>query len=159
MGVISLQIQVRRADYGDAPIIADLVRRLAAEFGEDTPVTEEDVHAYLGAAGNGVLLACVEADHVGMLSFNLRLNLFHAGPVCSIDELFVAPAARGRGVGKALVQRVLALAAGAGCREVSVSTLDDNEAAVGFYDKLGFSDRAVLLEQHLQLRRDTDHDS
>jgi len=149
MGVISLQIQMRLANCGDAHIIADLVRRLAAELGEDTPVTEEDVRAYLGAAGNGILLAFVGADPVGILSYNLRLNLFHAGRVCSIDELFVVPPARRKGVAGALIQRVLALVAGARCREVSVSTIEDNAAAVKFYDKLGFSDRAVLLEQHL----------
>jgi N-acetylglutamate synthase-like GNAT family acetyltransferase len=55
--------------------------------------------------------------------------------VCEIEDLFVAPEAMGRRVGRALIEDLVAGAAAAGDREIAVTA---NPDAVGFYERLGF---------------------
>lgn len=144
-----MEFQVRQAAPSDAGAIVDLVRELAADMAEQSELIEDEAARFLAVPVCGVLLAESTGGVAGMLSYCIRPNLYHAGPVCSIDELIVHAAARRSGVGRALVTRLLALASEAGCRELSVSTMPDNAGAVRFYGALGFGDEALLLERHL----------
>jgi hypothetical protein len=73
--------------------------------------------------------------------------LYHAAPVCLIEELAVDEAMRGRGVGRALVTELLARLATTEC-EVSVAVMPDNTRALQFYKAQGLTEEAVFLEKH-----------
>ncbi|GJD48646.1 hypothetical protein OPKNFCMD_1369 [Methylobacterium crusticola] len=57
---------------------------------------------------------------------------------CEVKRLFIVPAARGRGLGRALVERVVEAAGAKGYREVRLDTLPTMGAAVGLYEEAGF---------------------
>lgn len=141
--------RIRTADQKDAAAITSLIQQLAAHDRESTPLTADYAARWLANAGCGILLAEVTSEAVGLLSYSIRPNLYHAAPCCTIEELVVQDTFRGRGLGSALLQALFELAQTAGCAEVSVSTLPDNAGAIRFYRAHGLTDEAVLLEKHL----------
>jgi ribosomal protein S18 acetylase RimI-like enzyme len=143
-----MSFQVREARAGDEASIVSLIQELAAAGGETSPVSEEYVTAYLSSPGVQVLLAEEKERVVGLLSFSVRLDLYHGAPSGMIEELVVRAGDRGRGVGSALVSDVLRRLEALGCAEVSVTTMPDNEAAQRFYRSHGLVDEAVFLEKH-----------
>jgi ribosomal protein S18 acetylase RimI-like enzyme len=124
-----MDIHVREAGPGDEAAVAALIQELAAESGETSPVTEDYAGEYLATPGSHVLLARGAARIVGLLSYSVRPNLYHAGPAACIEELVVTGPERGRGVGSALLRHLLAHLEATGCVEVSVTALPDNEGA------------------------------
>ncbi|MGE5580153.1 MAG: N-acetyltransferase family protein [Bacillota bacterium] len=154
-----MSIVVRPATVDDVPKIAALVRELAAGIGESSPVTAAYVAAYLQFPSNGILVAedappCPGTNTdggpqlVGLISFSVRPSLFHAADSALIEELVVAAGHRGRGIGGALVESLLAKLEKDGCAEVSVTVMPDNEGALRFYRAHGLVDEAVYLEKH-----------
>jgi len=145
-----MSVTIRSARPEDAAAIADLIRELAEGEGEETPVTEAYAIDYLTVPGNGVLLAEQDGEILGLISYSIRPNLYHAADSCLIEELIVRREARGTGVGRALVDDLTRRAIALGCGEISVSTLPDNAAAIQFYRRRGFADEALFLEKHLR---------
>jgi len=142
-----MNLPVREATAADARAIVELIRELAQSAGESSPITEQYAQEYLACPGSYVLLAAENDCVVGLLSYSIRPNLFHASNSCLIEELIVRDSHRGRGVGSALMAEVLDRAA-LTCAEVSVSTLPDNTEAQRFYQSHGLTDKAVFLERH-----------
>jgi ribosomal protein S18 acetylase RimI-like enzyme len=142
--------EIRFASSADAPGIVRLIRELASSSGDTSPITEEDVHTYLQDPACRVLLACSGSTVIGMVSYTIHHNLFHGGKVCFIEELIVNWGHRNKGIGSALMERVLTEAREAGCVEISLSTDKDNHAAQRFYRRQGFDYEAVYMEQHFR---------
>ena len=141
-------ITIRDAGPQDAPAIVTLVQELAESQGEPNAGSEAYVKEYLAFTGSHVLLAEEGGRPIGLLSYAVRPNLWHAGSVATIEELVVERDQRGRGVGSALMSELLDRLVAAGCIEVSVSTMLDNEGAKRFYRSHGFVDEFVYLERH-----------
>lgn len=144
-----------QATVADADTIVHIVRELAASDGGTARVDAAYVRTYLGFPGRMVLLARASAtpsvtadDCVGLLACSFDPNLWHAADGCLIEDLYVVPAWRGKGVGTALVARAIAEAERRGCAEVSVSTGRDNRAALSLYRGMGLVEEYVLLEKH-----------
>jgi len=136
------------AAAADADAVAELVHELAREAGETSRVDAAYVRRWLAFPGRVVLVAAVAAERVGFLAYSLNPNLWHAADCCLIEDLYVKPAWRGRGIGGALVARVVAEGSRAGWAEVSVSTGRDNRAALALYRRQGLDEEWVLLEKH-----------
>ena len=66
-----------------------------------------------------------------------NFSTFLGRPGLYLEDLFVRPAARGHGVGRALLARLAAIAVERGCGRFEWSVLDWNAPAIGFYRKLG----------------------
>lgn len=145
----TVSIAIREARPGDEAAIVELIAELAESAGESSPVTQEYVTRYLRSPGNHVLLAEEQGQVVGLLSYSVRPNLYHAADSGLIEELVVRDPYRGRGVGSALLTALLARLTALGCAEVSVTTMPDNERAQQFYRSHGMVDEAVFLEKHL----------
>ena len=144
-----MSLRIRDGVAGDEPAIVALIRELGAASDYESPVREEDAARYLASPGCGVLLAEEEGEAVGLLSYSIGFDLFHAANCCLIDELVVAEGHRGQGIGGALLDEVIRRAKAAGCVEVSVSTMPDNQAAQALYRSHGLVEEAVFLEMHL----------
>lgn len=83
------------------------------------------------------LIARVEGQAVGFALFFPTYSTFLARRGLWLEDLFVLPAARGRGVGKALLRAVAAIAAARDCGRFEWSVLDWNTPAIRFYESLG----------------------
>ncbi len=142
-------MHVRQAGPGDEAAVAALIQELGRSVDFPSLVTEDLARQYLEFPGCYALLAEEGGRAVGLLVYSIQPDLFHAANGCMIRELVVEEHARDRGIGSALMAEVLRRAEAAGCVEVSVSALADNEGALRFYRSFGLTDEAVFLEKHL----------
>ncbi|MEO7245131.1 MAG: GNAT family N-acetyltransferase [Rubrivivax sp.] len=80
---------------------------------------------------------------VGFALFFTNFSTFLGRPGLYLEDLYVQPAERGRGTGRALLTHLGALAVERGCGRFEWSVLDWNEPAIGFYERMG----ATLLPE------------
>ena len=83
------------------------------------------------------LIAEVDARAVGFALFFTTFSTFLCKPGLYLEDLFVEPAQRGAGIGKALLRRLAALALERGCGRFEWRVLDWNEPSIRFYESLG----------------------
>jgi ribosomal protein S18 acetylase RimI-like enzyme len=134
--------RVRAAEPADAYAVAQLLHDFNEEFGEPTPGPAwlaQRVRQLLAEAEITVLMAGDGPDGLAVLRF--RPAIFSAALECYLAELYVAPARRGRGVGRALMQAAIAHARGQGAAYMELGTAETDAAARGLYESLGFSNR------------------
>lgn len=149
-----MDIAVREADRSDRRAIMELIGHLAQDWGVSAGLTDAYVGVYLDSPGCRILLAedgeTQGAAPLGLLCLSLRPNLFHGAPSGLIEELVVTPAARGRGIGKALMRAALDVCQAGGCAEVGVATGFENERAQRLYRDFGLVEESLLLERHFE---------
>ncbi len=102
-----MNIVIREARPTDAAAIVRLIHELAQTAGENSPIAEAYVEKYFASPLGTILLAEKQHEVIGLLSYSLRPDLYHAGNTCLIEELVVREAARGHGVGGALLTDLL----------------------------------------------------
>jgi len=144
------KIDIRDARSADAPSVVSLVREMAEEDGETSPITETSVQAHLRDSGSGIVLAESDGRIIGLLSFSLRPSVYHAAPACLVEMLFVRRDSRRRGAGGSLMERMLSKAGASGCAEISVSVMPGNDGAVRFYRRHGLTEEVMSLEKHFK---------
>ena len=141
------------AETRDLPQIEILLRDLI-----DTVENTEDINIdnalgncrqMIGDPNSHILLAKLDNDVVGFVNLTTRTTILHNAPSGLIDELVVAKASRGRGIGKVLIEAATKKCRDLGCCEVEVSTETTNEKARAFYKSCGFDEESVLLEYDL----------
>ena len=118
-----------------------LIRELA-EFEQLThllQVTPEHLseHLFGKRPAAECLLVDVDDQTVAFALFFHNFSTFLGQPGLYLEDLYVQPTHRGRGIGRALLVRLAALATERGCGRFEWSVLDWNERAIGFYEKLG----------------------
>lgn len=132
---------LRRAVRADVPEILRLIRALAEyeKLASDVVATEAALAETLFGATPAaeVLLAEEDGRAVGFALFFQNYSTFLAKPGIYLEDLFVEPAYRGRGLGKTLLSAVARLAVERGCGRFEWAVLDWNEPAIGFYRSLG----------------------
>lgn len=134
-------ISVRRASEADVPAIFEMIRGLAEyeKLSHAVTATEELLRVTLFGERPAaeVLLAYLDCELAGFALFFPNYSTFLARPGIYLEDLFVKPHARGRGLGLALLREIARLAVERGCGRVEWSVLDWNEPSIGFYKKLG----------------------
>ena len=136
-----MTLTIRPATAADLPLIAQLIRdladyeRLASEVRFDPAVLGEKLFGARPYAE--VLIGEVDGEAQGFALFFHNFSTFEGRPGIYLEDLFVRPAARGSGLGKALLAKLAALTLARDCARLEWSVLDWNEPAIGFYRKLG----------------------
>ena len=136
-----MTLTIRPASAADLPLIAELIRdladyeRLASEVRFDEAVLGEKLFGVRPYAE--VLIGELDAEPQGFALFFHNFSTFEGKPGIYLEDLFVRPAARGSGLGKALLAKLAALALARDCARLEWSVLDWNEPAIGFYKLLG----------------------
>jgi ribosomal protein S18 acetylase RimI-like enzyme len=136
------EVEIRRADAADAAEIARLLRDFNTEFGEPTPdaaTLAERSRRLLEAGEMTVLLAGAGPDGLALLRF--RPALWAEGLECYLQELYVVPALRGRGIGRAMLTATIELAREGGAAGVDLNTGETDTAARALYERMGFTNR------------------
>jgi len=105
----------------------------------DVVATEEGLgNALFGTKAYAeVVVASVEAEPVGFALFFHNFSTFRGAPGLYLEDLFVEPQWRGRGVGRRLMVHLAAIAVARGCHRMEWSVLDWNESAIAFYRRAG----------------------
>jgi GNAT superfamily N-acetyltransferase len=132
---------IRPATPADVPTIARLIRELAEyERLADRVVLDEARlrdHLFGPRPYCEVILAEDAGRVVGFALFFHNYSTFLARPGLYLEDLFVEPAHRGQGHGKALFVALARLAVERGCGRVEWAVLDWNEPSIDFYRSLG----------------------
>ena len=136
-----MTLSIRPATAADLPLIAQLIRELA-EYEKLAHEVRFD-EAVLGAKLFGarpyaeVVIGELSGIPQGFALFFHNFSTFEGRPGIYLEDLFVRPAARGSGLGKALLAHLAALAVERDCARLEWSVLDWNAPAIGFYQALG----------------------
>jgi len=132
---------IRAARPDDVPAIVGLIRELAEyeRLQHEVLVTERDLATALSGARPyaEVVVACLDAIPVGFALFFHNFSTFLGKPGIYLEDLFVRPTARGRGVGRHLFAWLARTALERGCARLDWAVLEWNEPAIGFYRALG----------------------
>ncbi len=132
---------LRPAAPADVPAIVGLITELA-EFEQLThllQVTPQTLHPHLFGERPVVeaVVAEVAGCVVGFALFFTNFSTFLAKPGLYLEDLYVQPAHRSAGIGKALLEHLGALAVERGHGRFEWSVLDWNENAIRFYERMG----------------------
>ena len=138
---MTLPHTLRSAEARDLEAIVALITELA-QFEQLThllEVTADKLAPHL--FGERPVAECVvgevDGDVVAFALFFSNFSTFLARPGLYLEDLYVRPAHRGSGLGKALLEHLGRLAAERGCGRFEWSVLDWNANAIAFYEKLG----------------------
>lgn len=134
---------LRAALVQDCPLILHFIQELAAyERLSDTVVTDaatlqQHLFPPTGAPAAQCLLAFADDRPVGFALYFFNFSTFLGRPGLYLEDLFVLPADRGQGHGKALIVELARIAHHRGCGRLEWSVLDWNTPAITFYQHLG----------------------
>jgi GNAT superfamily N-acetyltransferase len=146
--------RVRPAAPNDVPVLLELVHELAVYEREPDAVeaTESMLReALFGPAPAAFChVALVDGETVGFALWYVTFSTWKGRPGLWLEDLFVRPAARGCGLGKALLQELAAVCVERGYPRFEWWVLDWNAPAIGFYRSLG----AVPQEEWTTFRVD-----
>jgi GNAT superfamily N-acetyltransferase len=145
-------LRIIPAKESDVPLILELIRALAEyeKLAHTVVATEERLRATLfGARPSAeVLLAYDGAECAGFALFFMNYSTFLARPGIWLEDLFVKPHARSRGIGLALLKKLAAIARERECGRMEWAVLDWNTPSIEFYKKLG----AVPMDEWTMFR-------
>jgi GNAT superfamily N-acetyltransferase len=135
---------LRPAAAGDVPQILQLIHGLAEyeKLAHACVITEAQLQLQLFAARPAAEVWVAELDHdarklVGFALFFVNFSTFLGKPGLYLEDLFVVPEARGKGVGRALMLQLASIAVARDYGRFEWCVLDWNAPAIGFYQQLG----------------------
>lgn len=137
----SASLLIRPATPEDVPHIFQLIQALAAYEKLSHAVTGNAEtlasHLFGDRPYAEVILAEWDQQIVGFALFFPNYSTFLTQPGLYLEDLFVLPDYRGRGIGKALLTRLAQIAVERNCGRLEWSVLDWNQPAIAFYERMG----------------------
>jgi GNAT superfamily N-acetyltransferase len=133
---------LRPATEADIPQIHSLIHALAEyehALPGAVPVTPADLHEALFGPARfvEVLLASVGSQVAGYAMFFQNFSSWRGRPGIFLEDLFVRPEMRRRGIGRALLRELARIALSRNCARMEWLVLDWNQPAISFYRSLG----------------------
>jgi len=145
-------MEIRAATEADIPLILQFIRDLAQyeKLEHKVVATEESLRRTLFGSPRfaEVIFAYVGEEAAGFALFFHNYSTFLGQPGIYLEDLFVKPEMRGRGIGKALLAHLARMALERGCGRVEWAVLDWNAPSIDFYKNLG----AVPLDDWITFR-------
>ena len=144
---MSAQLRIVPATENDLALILDFIRKLAEyeKLSHMVVATEENIreHVFGPNPVAEVLLAYWDEEPVGFALYLRNFSTFLGRAGIYLEDLFVEPARRGKGIGKALLARLAKIAVERGYGRLEWAVLDWNQPSIEFYLSLG----AVPLDE------------
>lgn len=134
-------LSIRNATAADVSLIRDFICRLAEYEREPEAVlaTEDDLRQY--GFGANPLFRCLIADWsgqpAGFALYFYNYSTWRGKPGLYLEDLFVLPEMRGKGIGKALLEKLAQVAVAENCYGIAWQVLEWNEPAIKFYESIG----------------------
>jgi ribosomal protein S18 acetylase RimI-like enzyme len=138
---------IKPATPHDAATAAQLLYDFNQEFHEPTPEPDElakRIRELLAAGDTTIVLIGDPAFGLALLRF--RLSLWGPGLEAYLAELYIAPARRGKGFGRKLLQAAMGTAREQGASYIDLGTSEDDVAARKLYESMGFSNTQGRLD-------------
>lgn len=134
-------IRIRQATPEDVPLLKEFICALAEyeKLQDECFVTEEKLQRTLFGEKPAAeaLIADLDDQPAGFALFFQNYSTFLAQPGLYLEDLFVKPELRRRGVGEALFRKLAQIACARGCGRFEWSALDWNSPAIQFYERMG----------------------
>ena len=150
------EIRIRKATEKDTSIIYSLIKEIAEyeKLSHEVTATEEKIRETLFGSKSytEVIIAEYENEPVGQALFFHNYSTFLAQPGIYLEDLFVRPKFRGKGIGKALLKSLVKIAEERNCARVEWVVLNWNKPAIDFYKNLG----AVPMDEWTTYRLTSD---
>ena len=147
-----MTLSIRKAEARDASLVFHFIRELAEyeRLAHEVDATEAMIDAALFGEHPGAFCDIAEWDGepVGFAVWFLNFSTFSGRPGIYLEDIFVRPAFRGRGVGKALMVHLARKCVENGWARLQWSVLDWNTPSIEFYKSLG----GVLLDEWTVVR-------
>ena len=135
------KLVIRPAEEKDASDIIKLIKELAEyeKLTDMVVVSEDDIMKVVFGKDKFVeiLIAEYEGNFAGQALFFNNFSTFLGKPGIYLEDLVVRPKYRGKGIGKALLQKIIDFAKERNYGRVEWSVLDWNEPAIKFYQNIG----------------------
>ena len=134
------KLNIRNATKEDVPLILQFIKELAEyeKMSSDVTATEETLNETLF---NGkyaeVIIAEYEGKPAGQALFFHNFSTFIGRPGVYLEDIYVRPEFRGKGIGKSLLLQLIKIAKERNCTRVEWVVLNWNESAINFYKSLG----------------------
>lgn len=134
-------LRIRRATRADVGQILAFIRALAEYEREPDAVMATEADLLEHGFGENTTYCCLMAEQdgvpAGFALYFFDFSTWLGKPGLYLEDLFVLPRFRGLGIGKALLQRLAAVALERGCARMKWEVLDWNTPAIEFYDAMG----------------------
>lgn len=151
-----MTLSIRSATAADLPLIARFIRDLAEyeKLADEVRFDEANLGEKLFGARPyaEVVIGEIDGTAQGFALFFHNFSTFEGRPGIYLEDLFVRPAARGSGLGKALLAYLAKLCTERDCARLEWSVLDWNAPSIGFYKSLG----ARMMDEWTVMRVDGD---
>ena len=138
---VEMAITIREAVLSDVPQILTFIRGLAAYEREPEAVSATEEDLIRDGFGSNPFYFCLVAESdgkpAGFAFYFFNYSTWLGRPGLYLEDLFVEPAFRGLGIGRALLERVAAIAVAKGCQRLQWEVLDWNTPAIDFYTAMG----------------------
>lgn len=148
-----MRVQLRDAVPDDVPTLARFIRALAEyeRLAHHAVATEADLRRFLFDAPHRAeaLLAERDGAAIGFAIWYYAFSTFAGRPTLYVEDVFVEPAVRGGGTGRAIFAHLAARALAQGCARMEWSVLDWNAPSIAFYRGLGALPREGWTLQRL----------
>jgi GNAT superfamily N-acetyltransferase len=145
-------LTIRRAVAADVPAILGLIRDLAdyEKAPHEVTATEADLlrDGFSETPRFHVELASWDGELAGFAFWFFNYSTWQGKPGLYLEDLFVLPRLRGKGIGKALLVHLAREAVALGCGRFQWQVLDWNTPAIAFYESLG----AKVMKEWLTMR-------
>jgi len=139
---MSIDPRVRVATAEDAGRAARLMHDFNTEFDEEIDEVEVLQRRYREQLGSGDLSVLIGGDGPdGFAQIRLKGQIYSDAPTAYLEELYVYPDKRGKGLGRALLEAAMEVARERGADHIDLGTSEDDTAARGLYESAGFTNR------------------
>jgi GNAT superfamily N-acetyltransferase len=135
----SVSLALRIAALADAATVAELLHDFNEEYGDPSPGPEVLARRLARLLSTDSTLALLAGGPpTGFALLTLRTNVWYDTPVAPLDELYVVPSMRGRGIGSALLDACCALLQTRGVELMEINVDGEDRDARRFYERHGF---------------------
>jgi len=152
LGYNSSMLKIRKATPDDIPLILEFIRELAEyeRAPEQAVATPEDLRrdGFSGEPRFYVEIAEWDGEPAGFALWFFNYSTWQGKPGLYLEDLFVRPQFRKKGIGKALLTYIAKVAVEKGCGRYQWQVLDWNTPAIEFYESLG----AKVMKEWLTMR-------
>ena len=134
-------LKIHEAEPGDVKLILTLIKELSEYEKLSSSVTATESILEKALFGEKryaeVLIAEYESKPAGYALYFFNFSTFLGKPGIYLEDIYVRPQYRGKGIGKALLKRLIKLAEDKNCGRVEWAVLNWNQSAINFYKSLG----------------------